>query len=139
MPAEIVAEVAGSYELPGAAVFPESIGVDGATGDAYVGSLADGSLYRLTGAGKAQVWGAGGQDGRGSVAGVKVDARGRLWAAGGNNGTLWVYDLATCALISRFATGTRPARPKEANGVSRTARLGARNRWQMSTRNPLDR
>src|SRR5215469_11539023 len=71
MPTEILAQVAGSYELPGKAVFPESIGVDGATGDAYVGSLADGSLYRLTGAGKAQVWGAGGQDGRGSVAGSR--------------------------------------------------------------------
>jgi len=46
MPTEILAQVAGSYELPGKAVFPESIGVDGATGDAYVGSLADGSLYR---------------------------------------------------------------------------------------------
>ena len=109
MPAEFVAQVAGSYELPGEAVFPESIGVDAATGDAYVGSLADGSLYRLTGAGKAQVWGAGGQDGRGSVAGVKVDARGRLWAAGGYDGTLWVYDLASRGLLARLDPGLQPS------------------------------
>jgi len=109
MPAEILAQVAGSYELPGEAVFPESIGVDGATGDAYVGSLADGSLYRLTGAGKAQVWGAGGRDGRGSVAGVKVDAQGRLWAAGGYDGTLWVYDLASRGLMARLDTGLQPS------------------------------
>jgi hypothetical protein len=63
MPTEILAQVPESYELPGEAVFPESIGMDGATGDAYVGSLADGALYRLTGASKAQVWGVGGQDG----------------------------------------------------------------------------
>ena len=109
MPAEIAAQVLGSYELPGEAVFPESIGVDAATGDAYVGSLADGTLYRLTGADTAELWAAGGQDGRGSVAGVKVDARGRLWAAGGNDGTLWVYDLASRALVARLTTGARPS------------------------------
>jgi superoxide dismutase, Cu-Zn family len=109
MPAEVVAEVAGLYELPGAAVFPESIGVDAVTGDAYVGSLADGSLYRLARAGNAEVWEPGGQDGRGCVAGVKVDTRGRLWAAGGNDGTLWVYDLASRAQIARFTTGAGPS------------------------------
>src|SRR5579872_2372048 len=86
MPAEIAAQVISSHELPGQAVFPESIGLDPVTGDAYVGSLADGALYRLTSAGGTELWGAGGHDGRRSVAGVKVDARGRLWAAGGNDG-----------------------------------------------------
>jgi Cu-Zn family superoxide dismutase len=109
MPAEIVAEVTGSYELPGAAVFPESIGVEAVTGNAYVGSLADGTLYRLTGAGNAELWEPGGQDGRGSVAGVKVDTRGRLWAAGGSDGTLWVYDLASHGLLARLTTGARPS------------------------------
>lgn len=109
MATEIAAQVAGRYELPGEAVFPESIGVDAATGDAYVGNLADGTLYRLTGAGTAEVWGPGGQDGRGSVAGVKVDARRRLWAAGGDEGTLWVYDLAGRGLLSRMDAGHRPS------------------------------
>jgi predicted MFS family arabinose efflux permease/sugar lactone lactonase YvrE len=109
MPTEVVADVAGSYELPGAAVFPESIGVDAATGDAYVGSLADGTLYRLASGGMAEAWAAGGHDGRRSVAGVKVDARRRLWAAGGNDGTLWVYDLASGGLLACMSTGTRPS------------------------------
>ena len=108
-PAEITARVVGTYELPGEAVFPESIGIDAATGDAYVGSLADGTLYKLTADGKAEVWGAGGQDGRGSVAGVKVDERGRLWAAGGYEGTLRVYDLRTRELLARLATGAEPS------------------------------
>jgi superoxide dismutase, Cu-Zn family len=64
MPAEIAAQVVSSYELPGKAVFPESIGLDPVTGDAYVGSLADGTLYRLTSAGGTELWAAGGQDGR---------------------------------------------------------------------------
>jgi superoxide dismutase, Cu-Zn family len=109
MPTQIAAQVAGAYELPGAAVFPESIGVDAATGDAYVGSLADGTLYQLSSGGNAERWNAGGEDGRGSVAGVKVDARRRLWAAGGNDGTLWVYDLASCGLLARLTTGARPS------------------------------
>ena len=109
MPAKIAAQVLGSYELPGEAVFPESIGVDAATGDAYVGSLADGALYRLAGADRAELWLPGGQDGRGSVAGIKVDARGRLWAAGGSDGTLWVYDLASRSLVARLATAARPS------------------------------
>lgn len=109
MQAEILAQAADTYELPGEAVFPESIGVDAATGDAYVGSLADGSLYRLTSAGRAELWERGGQDGPGSVAGVKVDARGRLWAAGGYDGTLWVYDLVSHALLARLDVGGRPS------------------------------
>ena len=60
MPAEIEAELIRVLELPGAAVFPESVGIDPATGDAYVGSLADGSLYRLAPGGtsdqKAETW-----------------------------------------------------------------------------------
>jgi superoxide dismutase, Cu-Zn family len=109
MPADIAAHVVGTYELPGAAVFPESIGIDPATGDAYVGSLADGTLYQLTADGKTEVWGAGGQHGRESVAGVKVDARGRLWAAGGYDGTLRVYDLRARELLARMDTGARPS------------------------------
>jgi sugar lactone lactonase YvrE len=109
MPAEIAAHVIGLYELPGEAVFPESIGVDTVTGDAYVGSLADGTLYKLTADGKTELWGAGGQDGRGSVAGVKVDARERLWAAGGYDGTLRVYDLRTRELLACLDTGARPS------------------------------
>jgi Cu-Zn family superoxide dismutase len=109
MPAEIAAQVISSHELPGQAVFPESIGLDPVTGDAYVGSLADGALYRLASAGGTELWGADGHDGRRSVAGVKVDARGRLWAAGGNDGTLWVYDVASRRLLAHLTTAARPS------------------------------
>ena len=82
MPAEIEAELIRVLELPGAAVFPESVGIDPATGDAYVGSLADGSLYRLAPGGtsdqKAETWSSAWDGGRTSVAGVKVDDAGRL-------------------------------------------------------------
>ncbi len=109
MATEIPARIEHVYELPGDAVFPESVGLDAATGDAYAGSLADGALYRLTVAGDAEVWSPAGSDGRGSVAGVKIDESGRLWAAGGYDGTLWVYDLASGALLARMDAGSRPS------------------------------
>jgi Cu-Zn family superoxide dismutase len=113
VPAEIEAELIQVLELPGAAVYPESIGIDPATGDAYVGSLTDGSLYRLAGGGirdgKAEIWSGAGVGGRTSVAGVKVDDDRRLWAAGGYDGTLWVYDLPSRALLARLDVGSRPS------------------------------
>jgi hypothetical protein len=45
MPSETTAAAVETFSLPGEAVFPESIGLDSATGQAYVGSLADGTLY----------------------------------------------------------------------------------------------
>jgi Cu-Zn family superoxide dismutase len=106
---ETIAEVLEAFELPGEGVFPESVGVDPATGHAYVGSLADGAVYRLrTGAG-VELFSAAGDGGRTSVAGVKVDSRGRLWAAGGYDGTLSVYDLAAGSLLARGDVGARPS------------------------------
>jgi superoxide dismutase, Cu-Zn family len=106
-------EVNGSaiqtFELPGGGVFPESIGVDPATADAYVGSLADGTLYRLPVAGGVEVWSPAGADERRSVAGVKVDSLGRLWAAGGYQGTVHVYDVTGRSLISRMDVGACPS------------------------------
>jgi Cu-Zn family superoxide dismutase len=98
-----------TFELPGSAVFPESVGVDPESGDAYVGSLANGSLYRLARLGEVELWSPAGADGRTSVAGVKVDMRGRLWTAGGYEGTLHVYELASRALIARLDVGARPS------------------------------
>jgi superoxide dismutase, Cu-Zn family len=106
----IDAPVVGVVSLPGEAVFPESIGLDPAGGDAYVGSLADGTLFRArVGRAEAEVWSAAGADGRSSVAGVKVDAGGRLWAAGGYDGTLWVYSLESGELLARLDVGMRPS------------------------------
>lgn len=109
MPTEAMGAAVETFALPGEAVFPESVGVEAATGTAYVGSLNDGALYRLTAGGRVELWSAAGDGGRSSVAGVKVDARGRLWAAGGYDGTLWVYDLASRSLLVRLDVGGRPS------------------------------
>ena len=104
------ANVIRAYSLPGPAVFPESVGMDPLTGDAYVGGLADGTLYRLAaGSGAVEVWSAAGADGRSSVAGVKVDARGRLWAAGGYTGALAVYDTRSGDLLAQMDVGAHPS------------------------------
>jgi Cu-Zn family superoxide dismutase len=111
VPIDIRVEPVQVYDLPGEAVFPESVGVDPETGDAYVGSLADGSLYRLpkVGGERAELWSRAGDDGRTGVAGVKVDDSGRLWVAGGYDGTLYVYDLRGRALLARLDVGSRPS------------------------------
>ena len=109
MPSETTKSAVQTFELSGEAVFPESVGVDPASGEAYVGSLADGAVYRLSGAAEVEVWSPAGADERKSVAGVKVDSQGRLWAAGGYEGTLHVYDLASRSLIVRLDVGARPS------------------------------
>lgn len=109
MASKMISTAVQTFELPGEGVFPESIGVDPARGDAYVGSLADGTIYRLDRAGEVDVWSPAGADQRTSVAGIKVDDRGRLWAAGGYEGTLHVYDIAARRLIARFDVGARPS------------------------------
>ena len=109
MPGETTKSAVQTFKLPGEAVFPESVGVDPASGEAYVGSLADGALYRLSGAAGVEVWSPAGADERKSVAGVKVDSQGRLWAAGGYEGALHVYDLASRSLIVRLDVGARPS------------------------------
>jgi sugar lactone lactonase YvrE len=72
----------------------------------YVGSLADGAIYRgsvLTGAGSVLV---PGQPGRVAV-GIEVDERNRLFVAGGPTGTGRVYDARTGEELAayQFATG----------------------------------
>lgn len=99
-----------TYALPGDAVFPESIGVDARTRDVFVGSLADGTIFRLPAVrGDVEVWSPPGEGGRASVAGIKVDRLGRLWTAGGFDGTLSVYDLDSRDRLARFAVGRTPS------------------------------
>ena len=99
-----------TYALPGAAVFPESIGVDARTGDVFVGSLSDGTIFRLAPVlGEVEVWSPAGDGGRASVAGVKVDRLGRLWVAGGFDGTLSVYDLDSRERLAHFEVGRAPS------------------------------
>jgi len=94
-----------TLDVPGA--FPEGIACDHATGDVYVGSTADGAVYR----GNVDEPGAleevlpAGEDGRTSLTGIKVDGEGRLWAAGRRTGRVFVYDLADRALVESWETG----------------------------------
>jgi Cu-Zn family superoxide dismutase len=83
---------ARTHVLPGAAAFPESIGVDPRTGQFFTGSLIDGTVYRGTlDAPEATVFLPAGSDGRTNVAGVKVDDHGRVWVADAFNGRVLVY------------------------------------------------
>lgn len=97
------------FAFPGEAVFPESVGVDPRNGAAYAGSLADGTLYRVTPAGAVEIASAAGADGRASVAGVKFDPRWRLWAAGGYAGSLFVYATEPWELLAKLDVGRRPS------------------------------
>lgn len=68
----------------------------------YVGSLADGAIYRgdvLTGAGSVLV---PGRPGRVAV-GIEVDQRNRLFVAGGPTGAGRVYDAATGTELASYA------------------------------------
>jgi Cu-Zn family superoxide dismutase len=84
----------GRYALPGERVFPESIGYDVATGDFFVGSLADGTIYRgNVGQRQVTVYLPAGAHGCTEAAGIKVDAQRRLWVAGGSTGKLFIHAL----------------------------------------------
>ncbi len=66
-----------TFDIPGETVFPEGIGVDKASGDFYVGSTSDGTIYRgNVDSDDVDVFLPGGQDGRDSATGVKVDDQG---------------------------------------------------------------
>lgn len=94
---------AAEYALPGDRVFPEGIAVQKSTGDLFVGSTTDGTIYRTNvRGGRAKVFLPGGRDGRTSATGLKVDRRDRLWVAGRFTGQAFVYDIRTRRLVARL-------------------------------------
>ena len=97
-----------AHALPGDAVFPEGVATDPRSDRFYVGSNADGTIYRgrVGQAGPASVFLPGGVDGRTSVTGMKVH-EGLLYVAGAATGQIFVYDLTTGTLVRRFDTGHR--------------------------------
>ncbi|WP_433198365.1 SMP-30/gluconolactonase/LRE family protein [Nocardia sp. CA-107356] len=101
--------ISTAYELPGDRVYPEGIAADPRTGDTYVGSYANGAIYRATpGSKRAETFLPEGADGRKTANGLKVDAAGRLWVIDSTAGVA-VYDTTSRALIARFdVTGTGP-------------------------------
>ncbi|MET9604642.1 SMP-30/gluconolactonase/LRE family protein [Streptomyces sp. NPDC006512] len=96
------ARVATAFTLPGAKVYPEGIAADARTGTVYVGSYADGTVYRARpGARTAEVFLPAGADGRTTANGLRVDARGRLWVTDSTKGVT-VYDTRTGSRLARF-------------------------------------
>ncbi|MEU9028470.1 superoxide dismutase [Streptomyces sp. NPDC048383] len=96
------ARVTTAFTLPGAKVYPEGIAADDRTGTVYVGSYADGTVYRARpGARTAEVFLPAGADGRTTANGLRVDARGRLWVTDSTKGVT-VYDTRTGARLARF-------------------------------------
>lgn len=88
------------YVLPGDNVFPEGIALQKSTGDFFVGSTTDGTIYRGNIRGeRLEEFLPGGADGRTAVTGMKVDGRGRLWVAGRFTERTFVYDVRTKRLI----------------------------------------
>ncbi|NXY93397.1 SMP-30/gluconolactonase/LRE family protein [Streptomyces sp. BR123] len=91
-----------AFTLPGDKVYPEGIATDPRTRAVYVGSYADGTVYRaLPGRAGAEVFLPAGTDGRRTANGLRVDARGRLWVTDSTAGVT-VYDTATGARLARF-------------------------------------
>lgn len=71
----------------------------------YVGSLADGAIWRgsaMTGQGRILVPGVTGRQ----AAGIHIDWRGRLWVAGANNHTVRVYSALTGRLLQTYTFNT---------------------------------
>ncbi|MEU3722137.1 SMP-30/gluconolactonase/LRE family protein [Streptomyces sp. NPDC031705] len=94
--------VSTAFTLPGSKVYPEGIAADSRTGTVYVGSYADGTVYRARpGARTAEVFLAAGTDGRHTANGLRVDDRGRLWVTDSTAGVA-VYDAATGARLAHF-------------------------------------
>ncbi|MGW1739910.1 SMP-30/gluconolactonase/LRE family protein [Nocardia sp. NPDC001965] len=91
-----------AFELPGDRVYPEGIALDERTGDFYIGSYADGTVYRAaTGSDRAEVFLPGGTDGRRTANGLRVDPAGRLWVIDSTAGVA-VYDTGSRRPLARF-------------------------------------
>lgn len=87
--------------LPGDRVFPEGIAYQQLTGDFFVSSTTDGTIFRGNVRNpQAEVFLPGNTDGRTSATGLKVDRQGRLFVSGGATGKIFVYDTKTKALLA---------------------------------------
>ncbi len=97
---------AGQYILPGAIVYPEGVAYQPETGNFFVGSTTDGTVFRgsVENGGETEVFLEPGSDGRETAVGMKVDEIGRLYIAGGDTGRIFVYDAPSGDLIRSFET-----------------------------------
>jgi sugar lactone lactonase YvrE len=95
------------FALPAGGGFPEGIAYDENTGDFYVGSTIDGTIYRgnIT-TGQVETFLPGGT-GRVAV-GLALDENGRLFVAGGETGAVAVYDTGTGQQLLEVVNGLAP-------------------------------
>ncbi|HNP70956.1 MAG TPA: hypothetical protein PLO33_17245 [Kouleothrix sp.] len=98
------------WVLPGSQVFPEGIAYQASSGDFFVSSTTDGTIMRANAArpAAAQVFLAGGGDGRTTATGMKIDASGRLFVSGGSTGQMFVYSSADGTLLGKFSGLRQP-------------------------------
>ncbi len=97
------------YVLPGEQVYPEGVAYRPETGDFFVGSTTDGTVFRgNVDDDEAEVFLEPGSDGRETAIGMKVDDRGRLFIAGGDTGRIFVYDVETGELVRALDTPQSP-------------------------------
>lgn len=103
-------ETSRTYVLPGNAVFPEGVAYRSSTGNFFVSSTTDGTIYRgnLNEA-SASVFLPGGADGRTTAIGLKVIEAGQLFIAGGGTGKMFVYDVNTRTLVRALGTPAAPS------------------------------
>lgn len=88
-------EVFDRYIIPGDRAFPSGLAYDRASGHFFVGSAADGAIYRgHVHEPRVELWSPDGADGRSATAGMTLDPAGRLFVNGGGTGTARVYDAA---------------------------------------------
>lgn len=89
------------YALPGAELFPESVGFDESRGDFYISSLSAGNVSRVTRTGDVSVLFPGTGEAKKMTLGIKFDApRDRVIACQYANmephaGRIWLFDAAT--------------------------------------------
>ncbi|WP_274561746.1 SMP-30/gluconolactonase/LRE family protein [Streptomyces spiramyceticus] len=101
-PATAHTHITAAYELPGDRVYPEGIAAAPRTGELYVGSYTNGTIYRITPRHRtAEVFLPAGTDGRHTANGLKVDGAGRLWVTDSTAGVA-VYDIRSRRLLARF-------------------------------------
>jgi Cu-Zn family superoxide dismutase len=89
------------YILPGDEVYPEGIAVQESTGNFFVSSTTDGTIFRgHVDDPDTEVFLPGGEDGRVVAVGLAVDNTGRLFIAGGPSELLFVYDTESGDLLA---------------------------------------
>src|SRR5215212_5751891 len=107
LPATPVSGAGRAFALPAGGGFPEGVAYDEATGNFYVGSTVDGTIYRgNVEAGTVEVF-VPGSPGRVAV-GLALDGNGRLFVAGGDTGAVTVYDTVTGQQLLETTNGLAP-------------------------------